>query len=211
MAMKTSHLLGLLTLGFIMLLIGWPWWLGVGLIVLSMAIAMSGESSEGPVLVPMPIGAPGQVAAAGMPAQAPQQAEPKYFDDYGEAPPDWEFPDITKDLNLKVSTPSDAIGDMTTMKDPYHDGVGHVGAVGARSGTFTLDPNEIIRFKDDFRIKIDQMHKASGLPDSEAPGGGEMGWLKNAHTFRIYYRTSPKRAWPRRTALQWGEPPKDQR
>ena len=208
MAMKTSHLLGLLVLGFIMLLIGWPWWLGVGLIVLSMAIAVGGESSEEPLPMPMPVRAPGQAAAAGAPApgQATGASKPKYFDDWGSDIPNWEFPDLTKDLKLKVSTPSDAIGTMETMKDPYYDmESGAVGAVGARTGAFTMDPNNLIRFKDDFRIKVDQMSKESGVSKE-----GTMGWVR-PFTFRVYYRTSPKRAWPRRTALQWKEPPKDQR
>ncbi len=204
MAIKTSHLLGLLTLGFIILLIGWPWWLGIGIILLSMAVAVSGESEE-PAPMPVPVERAGQAAVAGVAqpgSQQAAQAEPKYFDDWGEDQPNWTFPDISKDLKFKISTPSDAIGDMKTMKDPYHDGVDHIGAVGARTGTFTLDPNNIIRFKDDFRIKIDQMSKESGVSDE-----GQMGWEKGAYTFRLYYRTSPKRAWPRRTALQWKAPP----
>lgn len=188
MAMKTTHLISLLALGFIILLLGGPWWLGIGVVILAMAVAVTGE--EAPVRAPEPV-------ITAQPAQPLVPEEEPYFDDWGSVDPNWKFPSIN-DMNLQISSPPDTIGDMTAFKSP--DGVC---STGFRSGTLTLDPNDIIRFKDDFRIKLDGMDKASGISDVAT-----MGWDKGATTYRVYYRTgSDKRVWPYRTALQWEKPP----
>ncbi len=197
MALKTSHLLGLLALGFAMLLIGWPWWLGIGIIVLSMAVAVGGseESSERMRAPASATAVAGPAQAAPEAAEQPRQAGEKHFDDWGEAPPGWDMPSI-EDADFKWSAPCDGIGGMS-IKDP----AGGMG-IGPRTGTATLDINDIIRVKDDLRFKLDGMHKAS-------TGESGFGWNKGAHTHRLYVRTGqPKRVWPYRTALQWKKPPK---
>ena len=211
MAMKTTYLIGLLAVGFFMLLLGWPWWLGVGLIVLSMALAVSGDEPReiAEAVSRLPEGVP-QAHSAGAPVtEKPIEGKPSafggtrilsrdpdYFDDWGSSPPDFEMASFS-DLNFEHSTPCDAIGGMKGMKT--EDGVW---ATGHRTGTQTMDINEILRFKDDLRIKIDGMEKATYGKD--APAG--MGWLDGAHTHRVYYRTTPKRIWPQRTAVQWKDP-----
>jgi hypothetical protein len=132
--MSTTYLAGLLALGFIMLMIGWPWWLGIGLIVLTMAVALSG--GEEPAQQPM--------AAAKAFAAKPSAAGPKATGEEGF--------DVD-DMKWSPTTFADGMMGVNPMKSELG------GAVGARSGAFTQDMGPI-RFKDDLRFRVSEEDSA---------------------------------------------------
>jgi len=125
MAMSTTYLVCLLALGFIMLMIGWPWWLGVGVILVSLALAVTGEEQPLPAMKP--------VAAAKPTAAAAAKKEPEGGFDV------W-------DMKWSPTTLADGfVGNK--MGGPSGS------AVGSRSGAFSQDMGPI-RFKDDIRFRL---------------------------------------------------------
>lgn len=149
---NTSSLVGLLVVGFIILIWGGSlWWAGLGILMVSAALAVSGGDNE-PQLLPvaMPTG------AAAKPAK-------------GEKPPAWarNLPgtdaegnplSTVEDLKFRPSVLADGfagINPMASDKDiQYAPGQGV--SVGPRQGTLTIDTGPI-RFKDDLRFRLATM------------------------------------------------------
>lgn len=132
MASNTTTVVVLMLVGMGTFFIGWPWWMGIGIIAMAAVLAMSGSGEE-PVMqrVPaMPVSMP-------KPASAQPAAKPS-------AKPDEGF-DID-DMKWSPTTFADG------MPGNKMDG-DFGGAVGSRSSAFTQDM-DIIRFKDDVRIRI---------------------------------------------------------
>jgi hypothetical protein len=127
MAMGNSSLIGLMTLGFLILIWGKGfWWVGVCLMLLSTVMAFG--SGESPVVGP--VGAAGR----GQPAFAAPGKKEEELDIY--------------DMKWSPTTLADGfVGNK--MEDVYGPGA----AIGSRSGAFTQDMGPI-RFKDDFRFRI---------------------------------------------------------
>jgi hypothetical protein len=123
-------------LGFIALIVGMPWWIGVGVIVITAALAVSGDDEEVAVQqMPIPLArAVAKPAAAAKPATAEKKAPW----------PGWDM----DDMKWSPTTFADGMMGVNPME------TGNVGsAIGARSGTYTQDMGPI-RFKDDFRFRI---------------------------------------------------------
>jgi hypothetical protein len=148
MGMSTTYLAGLLAMGFIMLMIGWPWWLGIGLIVLTMAVALSGE--EAPARIPGVRG----IAATYRPATLLAKAAAKGggIDVY--------------DMKWSPSIVGDGVAGINPMKG--EEG----GSVGARTMAYTQDMGPI-RFKDDIRFRMDSLEDGLKMCETEAPVGGK--------------------------------------
>ncbi len=156
MAMKTSHLAGLLILGFVMLIIGWPWWLGIGLIILSMAIAVSGGGDEEPA--PRTVQAAARAVPRAAVAGPAVAAAPKAK---SETPGS-----IEDNFYFRPSIPPDGIASISSIKPDKEQlkAMGDPGnlSVGKRTGTLSLymddpygtDEGMRIRVKDDIRLHM---------------------------------------------------------
>jgi hypothetical protein len=145
MAMKTSYLIGLLAAGFIILFIGLPWWMGIGVIILAMAAAVTGTESQA-----MP---------------SPQHAGPREpaWKKYQEKGPPGS---VTDNFYFRPTTPPDGIATIGSISTPKEERVpGDLGnlSVGKRTGTMSLymDPEDIpwtdkmrVRLKDDIRLHM---------------------------------------------------------
>lgn len=144
MALRNSYLVGLLALAFLLFAYG-PMWLGLGVVVIAFALALSGTGGKAePSVMP-------QLAAAKSPKG---KAEPK--------PPPWaKYAQHTdakgnplgtvEDLRWRPSVLADGAFGMCTM--------GKKGAtVGSRQGAITVDCGPI-RFKDDLRFRLGAVDK----------------------------------------------------
>lgn len=139
MAMKTSYLIGLLAVGMLMLLAGWPWWLGLGIIILSMAVAMS-DSGAAPQQAPLP---------AALPKTAAEEApRPKTWRER-EAETEAGMADV-EDLVWRPSVLADGLLGLNPMSVKGEEG--QAVSVGSRSGTLGIDAGPV-RFKDDLRFR----------------------------------------------------------
>lgn len=138
MAMSNSTLIGLMTLGFLILMWGKGfWWVGVCLLLFSTVMAFgSGESPAGGPTGNRPgIGAVGR----SQPAFAGPGKDEEDFD--------------VHDMKWSPTTFADGMMGVNPMAGELG------GAVGARSGAFTQDMGPI-RFKDDIRFRISAMEGA---------------------------------------------------
>ena len=152
--MKTTYLIGLLTLGFFMLFLGWPWWLGIGIMVLSMALAVGGE--EASQEFPNPIARRMATPIASGPIEG--QPRKKYAQwEIDQAKEENEFGDV-EDLIWNPGMPSDGMLGLNPMGsavlDPQTGPSGEVirHGVGPLSGQSTTDLGPI-RIKDDMRFR----------------------------------------------------------
>jgi hypothetical protein len=149
MAMKTSYLIGLLIVGFILLLAGFPWWLGIGIIVLSMAAAVSGDSEE-PRMVPVRLARP-QVAAAGPPK--PVESEPAWKK-YQEKEPTGS---VNDPMHFRPTMPPDGVAGLKAMSQEKGTPSDNL-SIGGRTGTMSMYMDNKaacrIRVKDDLRIML---------------------------------------------------------
>ena len=136
MASNTTTVVALMLVGMGVFFIGWPWWMGIGIIAMAAVLAMSGSGEE-PVMqrVPaMPIG-----------VSKPAGAKPAEINEGYDA---WD---------MKWSPTTFADGMSGNKMEDQIDGMGP--AIGSRSGTFTQDMGPI-RFKDDFRFRLNASAEA---------------------------------------------------
>jgi len=162
---KTSHLLGLLALGFIAIIIGWPWWLGVGIILLAIALAAGDgrQSTPAPVYRPMPAAATVPVVSGiETPLEKPKQKTKKEGS-------------VNDPFMFRPSIPPDGVAGLKAMSvsEPGIDNL----SVGARTGTMSMyldGPDKTnfarIRIKDDLRLNLPFMQDMGGMPKGSARG-----------------------------------------
>jgi hypothetical protein len=141
MALRSSYLVGLLALGFFILILNWPVWLGLGVIVIALALAVS---STGDVPERIPNAIP-QAAAAKSP-KAKDSAKPPPWAKYVHGTDAKGNPlSSVEDLKWRPSVLADgAFGICSLGKAPV--------SMGPRQGTLTIDCGPI-RFKDDLRFR----------------------------------------------------------
>ena len=164
--------MGLLAIGFIIVMWGGSWWwLGIGLILISAAVAISGtEEAMVPV---MPVGK--KVMVAGKATMPSAKAEDG-FDVF--------------DMKWSPTAFADGMMGVNPMKGDFG------GSVGARTGAFTQDM-DLVRFKDDIRIRISTQDPAFDMLKSDA--GPLTAWdfrtrkdaLPGIHTAAVKTVTSP--------------------
>jgi len=128
MGMNTSSLIGLLVIGLVILVWGGHfWWVGIAIVLISMALAVGGGEE-----VPMPQQLH-SVAVSAKAMASPAKAE-EGFDIY--------------DFKWSPTTFADGmVGNK--MEDEFGPGA----AIGSRSSAFTQDMGPI-RFKDDMRFRL---------------------------------------------------------
>jgi hypothetical protein len=152
MALNTTYLVALLALGFFMLFLGWPWWMGIGLILVVMASAVNDEVA-GPEEMPerfidrQPVrAAPARPSPGAILSKITKAAETGGVEDIKWSP----------------SAIADGILGINSMKGDFG------GSVGSRSGAFTQDMGPI-RFKDDIRFRLTAAgESAAEIADAKA-------------------------------------------
>lgn len=132
MASNTTTVVVLMLTGFAVFFIGWPWWMGVGIIAMAAVLAISGGSGEEPVMQRMPA----------MPISMPKPTGAKAAEDINDG---------FDAYDMKWSPTMFADGFVGNKMEDEFGGVGS--NIGSRSGTYTQDMGPI-RFKDDFRFRI---------------------------------------------------------
>ncbi len=161
--MSSSYLIGLMAIGFLMLIVGWPWWISVGVIILSLAL-LAGSEGEQPTAFPDQ--RPMITAARGAQSE-PSKGKPEAAE--GERYRDWRDDEkeegksgfFVEDMKWSPTAYADGILGVNPMKGAFG------GSVGGRTGAFTLDMGPI-RFKDDFRFRLYADDKAFNMCNTEA-------------------------------------------
>ncbi len=168
--MKTLPLVGLLAFGFMALVIGWPWWIGVGIILISMALAVSEEGTPAvsPRSSPQPQGAiqerKGQQAVPPEPLwKALQEKEPTGS--------------VQDPLHFRPSIPPDGIAGIGSVGPGSADPIAKNLSVGKRTGTVSfyfdspddppLSERARVRLKDDLRLNLPFMNEKDVFGDTK--------------------------------------------
>lgn len=150
MAMRTSHLIALLGMGFMAFYLGMPLWAGLGIILVAMAIAMGDDSSANSRMGTLQ---PAMSAAEGenrpqKPVKAKKQGS------------------VNDPLNFRPSLPPDGIASLGSLGQKGITPEAANLAIGKRTGTASmyLDPDDLnesarIRIKDDLRVHMPFMNQ----------------------------------------------------
>lgn len=160
MALRPSHLVALVAAGLLMILIGMPWWMGIGVILISMAMAVSGDEPKAVQRMPGQIK---QFAVAG-------PASIKAVENKAEkAPPKpWWVVEAEKEPKGSVNDPmifrpSFPADGFAGLKGYASDGPL---AVGPRVGTVSFYPTGTddkiarVRIKEDLRLNMPFMNES---------------------------------------------------
>jgi hypothetical protein len=143
MAMQTT-LIGLMALGFLMLFMGLPWWMGVGIIILALAFSLGGSEPQRIV----------QTQPALIMKGPKKEKEPTGS--------------VNDPFHFRPTIPPDGIAAIGSISTPGEERLpGEAGnlAVGKRTGTMSfyvdnpdvdlpMDQRARVRIKDDLRVNL---------------------------------------------------------